>query len=86
MNAERFNDWRIIPRVLLLVYYGFFAYAWVWVVQWFMDYDFTVIENEAVALALVAFPGAVLTVLTTVLGTLTNNYFRTGGANGSNGG
>jgi len=73
--------------VLLISYYGFFAWAWVWVVQWFMDYDFTVIDNEAVALALVAFPGAVLTVLTAVLGTLTNNYFRTGNASGgSNGG
>lgn len=86
MTPATFNDWRVIPRILLIVYYGFFSFAWVWVVDWFMNYDFTVIDNEAVALALVAFPGAVLTVLTGVLGTLTNNYFRTGGADGSNGG
>ncbi len=86
MTPSKFNEWRVIPRALLLGYYAFFAYAWIWVVQWFMNYDFTAIENEAVALALVAFPGAVLAVLTTVLGSLTNNYFRTGAGNGSNGG
>jgi hypothetical protein len=86
MTPQQFNDWRVIPRVLVISYLVFFAGAWVWVVRWFMGYDFTVIENEAVALALVAFPGAVLAVLTTVFGTLMNNYFRTGGTNGGNGG
>jgi len=82
MSAKTWNDYRVVPRILIISYYIFFAYAWLWVVGWFMTYEFTEIENELVALAVVAFPGGILTILTTVLGTLTNNYFRTGNGNG----
>ncbi len=76
--AARANAWRLIPRVLILVYYVFSIWAWWFVVSWFMAYDFAALESEVVALAVVGFPAIILGVITTVLGSLTNNYFRTG--------
>lgn len=80
--AERANALRVIPRILVVAYYGFFVKAWFYVVDWFMSYDWTQVDNEAVALALAGFPAAILAVITGVLGTLTNNYFRTGNPDG----
>ena len=77
--AKRANALRIIPRILVVAYYAFFVHAWFYVVDWFIAYDWTQVDNEAVALALAGFPAAILAVITGVLGTLTNNYFRTGG-------
>ena len=76
---EKMNAWRIMPRILMTVFYTFFILTFVWVTQWFMDYDFAKIENQAVALAIAGFPTAILAVLSGVLGKLTDNYFRTGG-------
>lgn len=76
--AKRANALRVIPRILVVAYYVFFIDAWFYVVDWFMAYDWTKVENQAVALALAGFPAAILAVITGVLGTLTNNYFRTG--------
>lgn len=76
--AGRANAWRLIPRILILVYYVFSIWAWWFVVSWFMAYDFAALESEVVALAVVGFPAIILGVITTVLGSLTNNYFRTG--------
>jgi len=77
--AERLNALRIIPRGLVIGYYIFFAKFSFYLTTWFMNYDFTSIENQAVALAIAGFPVGILGVMTGVLGTLTNNYFRTGG-------
>lgn len=82
--ARRFDEWRVVPRVLVLSYYWIFAQTFQWVTQWFMDYPFNDIENQAVALAIVGFPVGVLTVMTGVLAVLSNNYFRTG-RNGTSG-
>lgn len=79
MTPEQFNKWRVIPRILMFSYYGFFAYAFIWIAGWFMAYDFNSIENDTVALAIVGFPVAILTVLSGVLTMLTNKYFSTGG-------
>ena len=76
--AQRANAWRLIPRLLILAYYVFSVWAWWFVVSWFMAYDFAALESEVVALAVVGFPAIILGVITTVLGSLTNNYFRTG--------
>lgn len=76
--AARADAWRLIPRLLILTYYVFSIWAWWFVVDWFMAYDFTALESEVVALAVVGFPAIILGVITTVLGSLTNNYFRTG--------
>ncbi len=80
--AERLDALRIIPRALVIFYYAFFAKFSFYLATWFMNYDFTTIENQAVALAIAGFPVGILGVMTGVLGTLTNNYFRTGRSNG----
>ncbi len=72
----------MIPRILMFVYYGFFVYAFTWVTEWFMSYDFDGLQNEAVALAIAAFPAAILGVLSGVLASLTKAYFNTPGGNG----
>lgn len=84
--ADRLDALRIIPRVLVIFYYLFFAKFSFYLTDWFMAYDFTAIENQAVALAIAGFPVGILGVMTGVLGTLTNNYFRTGRKAGGNGG
>jgi len=76
--AHRLDAMRIIPRILVSLYYIFFIKAWFYVVDWFMNYDWSTVENQAVALALAGFPAAILGVISVVLGQLTNNYFRTG--------
>ena len=80
--ADRLDALRIIPRSLVIFYYLFFAKFSFYLTDWFMNYDFTAIENPAVALAIAGFPVGILGVMTGVLGTLTNNYFRTGRSNG----
>ena len=66
----------------MTVYYAFFIWAFIWVTQWFMDYDFNSITNDGVALAIAGFPTAILGVLSAVLASLTKNYFNTPGVNG----
>ena len=80
--AERLDALRIIPRALVIVYYAFFMNFSFYLADWFMAYDWTTVENQAVALAVAGFPVGILGVMTGVLGTLTNNYFRTGRSNG----
>lgn len=77
--AKRMNALRIIPRLLMISYYAFFAKFSYFVAEWFMAYDFTTIDNQAVALAVVGFPTAILGVMSGVLASLTKNYFQTGG-------
>jgi len=84
--AQRLNALRLIPRGLVVAYYVFFAKFSYYLADWFMAYDFDALENEAVALAIAGFPAAILGVMSGVLASLTNNYFRTGGPNGANGG
>lgn len=86
--AARVDALRIIPRFLVILYYAFFIKFAYYVTDWFMAYDFGSLENEAVALAIAGFPVGILGVMTGVLGTLTNNYFRTGSSDpgGHNGG
>lgn len=79
------NDWRVIPRLLVVSGYIFYGYSFVWIVEWFMAFNWDEVTNEGVALALAAFPAAILGVLGTVLGVVTNNYFRTGGAKNNGG-
>lgn len=86
MTPQQFNDWRIFPRFLMTLAYGFAGYGWLFVVRWMLGFDWNSIENEVVALALAGSPAIILGVLTTNVGKLTDNYFRTGGTNASNGG
>lgn len=74
MTPERFNEWRIFPRLMITAYYGFFAGVFVWLSDWFMHFDWTGIDNQAVALAVAGFPAAVLGILSGVLANLTGKY------------
>ncbi len=64
---------RIIPRFLLLTGYLFYGCMFVWITQWFMDFPWSTVVNQAVALALAGFPAAILGVLGSVLGGLTKH-------------
>jgi len=77
--AKRLNALRLIPRGLIIGYYIFYARFSYFVADWFMAYDFDSITDPTVALAIAGFPVGILGVMTGVLGSLTNNYFRTGG-------
>lgn len=79
MSPKAFNEWRIVPRILMLAYYAFFAMTFWEISSWVMAYDFNSLTSETIALAVVGFPTAILGVLSAVLSSLTNNYFRTGG-------
>ena len=76
--ADRLDAFRVIPRILVIVYYAFFIQFSFYLADWFMAYDWSQVQNQAVALAVAGFPVGILGVMTGVLGTLTNNYFRTG--------
>ena len=80
--AVLLNEFRIIPRALIISYYILFANAFWWVTEWFMNFDWATVTNQAVALAIAGFPVGILGVMTGVLAHLTNNYFRTGNGNG----
>jgi len=84
--AARLDALRIIPRFLVIGYYAFFMNFSYYLAEWFMAFEWGAVENQAVALAVAGFPVGILGVMTGVLGTLTNNYFRTGKLPGGNGG
>lgn len=86
MTPAQFNAWRIMPRILMIAYYAFFVFAFEQVSVWFMSFDFTSIENQAVALAVAGFPVGILGVLSGVLLKLTEHYFKTGGPTGNGNG
>jgi len=76
--AARLNAFRVVPRALMLFYYGFFFRAWFYVVDWFMAFDWSTVDDQTVALAIAGFPAAILAVLTGVMSTLTKHYMQTG--------
>lgn len=76
--AKRLDALRIVPRLLVISYYAFFAHFSYYLADWFMAYPFNTITNDAVALAIAGFPATILGVMSGVLAALTNNYFRTG--------
>lgn len=83
--AKRIDALRLIPRLLVIAGYIWYAQFAVWVSGWVMDYPFHDLESESVALAIVAFPTGILGVLAGVLASITNNYFRTGGQTNGHG-
>ncbi len=83
--AKRIDALRIMPRLLVLSGYLWFAWFAMFVTRWVMAYPFDALESEAVALAIVAFPTGILGVLAGVLASITNNYFKTGGQTNGHG-
>lgn len=83
--AERLNAFRVIPRLILAVYYGFFINAWFYVVDWFIHFDWTSLPQDQVvgAAAVTAVAGAptiLLGILTKILKDLTQSYWHPTGS------
>lgn len=76
--AHHIDDLRIIPRVLIMSAYIFFGYAFMEIVFWFQNYDWSQVKEPMVALAIAGFPTAVLGVLLQVLKAITDTYMKTG--------
>jgi len=83
--AHCLDKLRIMPRVIIFVCYASYLtltyYAW----DWFTEYDWNAIENEAVALAMILFPTGILSALAGVIGGITKSYFGKPGYSPNNG-
>lgn len=82
-GARLLNEYRVFPRLIMVVYIAFFIHAWYYVVDWFIRYDWSALPTDTVvgatAVAAVAgFPAVILGILTRVLKQLTESYW--GGA------
>lgn len=78
--AERINAYRIIPRIILVVYFTFFIYAWYFVVKWFIAFDWHTLPDDQIvgsvaAAAVAGFPAVILGILTKVLKDLVESYW-----------
>lgn len=78
--SQKLNDYRVFPRLFVISYLVFFSYAWVWVVQWFMNYDWAALPDDqivgaAAAAAVAGFPAIILGVLSKILVQLITSYW-----------
>ena len=78
--ADMINAYRVVPRIILIVYYTFFIYAWYFIVGWFMKVDWDTLPSDPVigsvaAGATAGFPAVILGILTKVLKELTESYW-----------
>ena len=78
--AQRINDYRVFPRIFVISYLIFFGFAWVWVVWWFMNYDWNLLPKDqivgsAAAAAVAGFPAIILGVLSKILKELIMSYW-----------
>ena len=79
-NADKINAYRLFPRIYVSAYLVFFAVAWVWVVYWFMRFDWSSIPQEGpvaptIAAAVAGFPAIILGVLSKILKDLLLSYW-----------
>ena len=78
--AKRINDFRVFPRLFVISYLIFFAYAWHWVVDWFMHFDWNSLPTDpivgaAASAAIAGFPAIILGVLSKILKELILSYW-----------
>jgi zona occludens toxin (predicted ATPase) len=78
--AEMINAYRVIPRIILVVYFTFFIYAWYFVVDWFIVFDWNSLPKDQIvgsvaAAAVAGFPAVILGLLTKVLKDLVESYW-----------
>ena len=78
--ADMINAYRVVPRIIIIVYFTFFIYAWVFVVKWFIAHDWNTLPSDPVvgsvaAAAIAGFPAIILGILTKVLKELVESYW-----------
>ncbi len=83
VKADTINNYRVVPRLILLVYYAFFIFAWYHVVDWFQAFDWNTLPNDPVvgsvaAASVAGFPAIILGILTKILKDLTVSYWQNG--------
>lgn len=83
VKADTINAYRVIPRLILMVYYGFFIAAWYHIVDWFMVFDWNSLPQDQVvgsvaAASVAGFPAVILGILTKILKDLTVSYWHNG--------
>ena len=79
-GAELLNSYRVVPRLVLVVYYTFFVHAWYYVVDWFIKIDWNALPTDpligaAAATATAGFPAVILGILSKILKELTESYW-----------
>jgi hypothetical protein len=78
--ADMLNAYRVVPRIILVVYFSFFIYAWKFVVTWFVAFDWNSLPTDPIvgsvaAAAVAGFPAIILGILTKVLKELIESYW-----------
>ena len=78
--AVLINAYRVVPRLIVVVYYTFFIKAWFFIVEWFIAFDWSVLPKDQIigsvaAASIAGFPAIILGVLTKVLLQLTSSYW-----------
>lgn len=79
-GAVLMNSYRVIPRLILAVYYTFFMYAWFFIVKWFIAFDWNSLPDDQIvgsvaAAAIAGFPAIILGILSKILKELTQSYW-----------
>ena len=79
-RADKINAYRVFPRIFVCSYLIFFGIAWVWIVWWFMTFDWSSIPQTGpvaptVAAAVAGFPAIILGVLSKILKDLLLSYW-----------
>ena len=79
-GAVLLNSYRVVPRVIIAVYFTFFIHAWMLVVRWFMAFDWQSLPADQIvgataAAAIAGFPAIILGVLTKILRELIHGYW-----------
>ena len=79
-GALLINAYRIVPRLILVVYFTFFIHAWYFIVEWFIAFDWAVLPKDQIvgsvaAASIAGFPAIILGILTKVLKELIHSYW-----------
>lgn len=86
-SAKWINDHRVFPRLFVTSYLSFYAYAWLLVFRWFIDFDWNTLPNDQIvgsvaAAAIAGFPAIILTAMGKMLKELLTSYWNNGPVNG----
>jgi len=76
--AERIDALRVIPRILCFGYGILYWVAFFWLVGWAMEYDYDSLKNPTIAMAIIALPASLLTILGAIVASMTKDYWSGG--------